>query len=162
MMKGRYTHLIFLIAAIAVLATGCKCKKDATKEADKNGTEKAASGAMIPSVIVTDGFVAPEKNHAFTVNSAKMDGHILYVEVSYSGGCEEHKFELHTNRMFMKSMPPKLGVFLKHDNGGDNCEAIETKTLQFDMQAAQYPTEQEDFKLIFLLNNWKDGIEYVY
>jgi hypothetical protein len=160
MMKGRYTHLIFLFAAIAFLAAGCKSKKETSNGDEKN--EKGASGIMIPTVIVEEGFVAPENNHDFTVESAKMDGHILILEVSYGGGCEDHKFELYTDKVFMKSVPPKLVVFLKHDNGRDRCRAIKFETLQFDMQAAQYPTEQEDYKLIFLLNNWKGEIEYVY
>jgi hypothetical protein len=53
--------------------------------------------------------------------------------VTYSGGCADHTFELLTDGMLMKSLPPKQFYFLKHQANGDACEALISETLQFDM-----------------------------
>jgi len=36
--------------------------------------------------------------------------------------------------MWKKSMPPKVSLFLEHDNGNDQCESIIQKTVQFDIK----------------------------
>ena len=151
----KMVKISMLMMLVSLVFVQCKSRKG-----DKS--TKAADGKMIPSIIVNTEFVAPEKNHPFTVKSTSIDGHILNVEVEYSGGCEKHNFTLHTNKMYMKSMPPKLGIFLKHDNGGDNCREMKTEQLQFDLQACQYPTDREEYSVMLMMNNWKGQLEYKY
>jgi len=145
----KLTTIVFLGAAMVLVS--CKARKNKNK-----------SGDNVPSIIVSTDFSIPESNDDFKVSGVKMKGDILSVYVSYSGGCEDHEFTLHTNKMYMKSLPPKLGVFLKHNANGDACKMLKMDTLQFNMKDCQYPSTEEDYTLILNMNNWKDPINYIY
>lgn len=56
---------------------------------------------------------------------------MLLVEVSYSGGCKEHNFEVEWPEVITTIYPPDFSVTLYHNANGDNCEAFITETLEF-------------------------------
>jgi len=74
----------------------------------------------------------------YKVDSISIDGDILSVFVNYSGGCKEHTFDLVSNGMYAKSMPPQISVVLKHTNNGDNCRELVMKELKFDVSPLKY------------------------
>ena len=51
----------------------------------------------------------------------------------YSGGCDEHRFELFGTAAFALSMPPQGYVYLCHDARGDSCETQVDEKLTFDL-----------------------------
>jgi len=59
------------------------------------------------------------------------ENHTLLVEVAYSGGCQEHAFEIEWPEAITAIYPPNFSVVLYHDANGDNCEAFLTETLEF-------------------------------
>ena len=81
----------------------------------------------------------PKDNPAVTIKKSKIEGNTLTLIVEYSGGCEVHDFELLTKKLYRKSLPPQLDLFLKHDNKGDACREIKESILSFDISQAQYP-----------------------
>ena len=72
------------------------------------------------------GTVLPEfgDGYAVATDTAVLDGDTLRVEVSYSGGCEEHTFDLET-----RAAGPVRELWLVHDANGDLCEAYLTEAL---------------------------------
>jgi hypothetical protein len=60
-------------------------------------------------------------------------GHELRVTVGYSGGCEEHAFQICWDGSFMESDPVQARIDLLHDANGDGCEAYVTDELSFDL-----------------------------
>ncbi len=69
----------------------------------------------------------------FTITGVALAGHVLEIEVSYTGGCGEHQFTLVAAPGFEESDPVQAMLQLFHNAGGDTCEAIVTETLLFDL-----------------------------
>lgn len=57
----------------------------------------------------------------------------LSMQVSYAGGCGAHTFQLCWNGVFLESDPVQVNVGLIHDAQGDSCEAVLTRSLDFDL-----------------------------
>jgi hypothetical protein len=75
---------------------------------------------------------------AYKVDSIAVNGDILSVYVNYSGGCKDHVFELVSNGMYAKSLPPQLTLCLKHKNNEDMCRKLVMQELKFNIKKAQY------------------------
>lgn len=69
----------------------------------------------------------------FALNSATVDGDVLKVNLSYSGGCEAHLFTLVVSETFLESFPVQLPIYIAHNANGDTCEAYPTEEYQFDL-----------------------------
>ncbi len=68
------------------------------------------------------------------LRSGRIEGDSLYLEVAYSGGCAEHRFDLvMAPAVFLESYPVQANLYLRHDAGGDLCKAYIHKTLSFDL-----------------------------
>lgn len=77
-----------------------------------------------------------------TIESAEIRGNLLYLDVSYSGGCEEHYFRVIGSQMIAKSMPPIRGIKLIHDNNSDSCKKLEKVKLEINIKELAYKQEQ--------------------
>ncbi|MEO9964533.1 MAG: hypothetical protein ABJF11_02020 [Reichenbachiella sp.] len=94
----------------------------------------------------------------FQLNSLMFDGTKLMVNVSYSGGCKPHDFQLIWPESMMLIMPPRYTVILMHDANDDSCEAYLTETLTFDLAALDLGiTEEVIDQMDFTLINGSDG-----
>ena len=59
-------------------------------------------------------------------------GECLEIKVRYGGGCETHDFCLSQENMVISQDGASFIFLLNHDNHGDLCEALITKTLYFE------------------------------
>ncbi len=57
----------------------------------------------------------------------------LFLDVTYSGGCETHVFRLIVSSVFAESFPVQTWAVLAHDGRDDPCDAIVGETLAFDL-----------------------------
>lgn len=131
-----FTYL--LLAGLLFGMNSCKlCKKKEPVETIDKTTEE------ISAIIVQKGFVKPESSAPFDLLKTSIEGNILTIEVSYSGGCNEHEFKLYFDGNYQKSLPPKVNFILTHDNKGDACRSIVEKTLKFDISKSQYTGGKE-------------------
>ena len=87
---------------------------------------------LLGSVFIgdADGRFGTDK---FALNSATVDGDVLKVNLSYSGGCESHQFTLVASDSFLESFPVQLSIFIAHNANGDTCEAYPTEDYHFDL-----------------------------
>jgi hypothetical protein len=69
----------------------------------------------------------------FEALNAAIKGDSLVVQVSYSGGCAEHGFELKAAGPQVRSLPPKQQIILFHEANGDACRAHVTQRLSFSL-----------------------------
>ncbi len=83
------------------------------------------------NVVVADG--RDWGDDPYVVNSAAIDGHLLTIVVSFSGGCRRHDFTLVISETFRESNPVQLPAVLAHDANGDTCEAYPTESRVFDL-----------------------------
>ena len=97
---------------------------------------------------------------AFNLLDVKIEGTNLLVKVSYSGGCSEHKFNIVWPEVIIQIYPPTISVILNHDNNGDQCEAMITKTLSFDLTDDSLSlSEQEINDMILTVVNGSNAEE---
>lgn len=64
---------------------------------------------------------------------ANVVGDTLAIQISYSGGCRTHEFELLDTGIATKSIPPQHLLRLVHVLSDDPCEALVTKMLFYDL-----------------------------
>ncbi len=83
-------------------------------------------------IIFMGAMFAPAAAQAASVRSAKYDAktEIITVEVTYAGGCKEHKFKLRMNAC-METYPVQCSADLVDLTKGDFCEALVSKTVTF-------------------------------
>jgi len=70
---------------------------------------------------------------SFDLDKVFIDGDSIRIDVSYSGGCEEHFFKLCWNEIFMESDPVQTNLELIHEGNKDGCEAYVSESLSFDL-----------------------------
>jgi hypothetical protein len=118
-------NLLFVFLATLLLFF---CSTNTTGPAD----DVLLGGEYI--VIMVDDFALIDlKGDPLQINSITINEDTLTISVSYSGGCEQHNFDLFAAKAIMKSLPVQAQLILAHDANGDNCEAWITQTLDFNL-----------------------------
>lgn len=154
-----------LLISILMLGSQCKTKKSNAnnktsqeKVEDKNGEEKFEH---ITTTEIVDGEFDLESSDPLTIKSTKIEGNMLKITVSHSGGCGAHKFTLYGSRNIQKSLPPIRGLFLHHDLNGDNCRALIEHELSFDISDFAY-RQMQGSEINLRLERLKGDILYQY
>ncbi|MBN4062530.1 hypothetical protein JYU20_04960, partial [Bacteroidales bacterium AH-315-I05] len=112
-----------------------------------------------PKIIVDKSFKGDSLGAIINIDTATTKGDTLFLKVSYSGGCKEHKFKLYWNGGYMKSMPPQAKLYLFHNNNGDVCRRLIKETIKFNVSPIQY---QGQHTVILSVNKYKQRIKYKY
>ena len=132
------------------MAFSCGTKKNAKK----NGKMNAITATIANQEM-------DQKTDAFTINSVEVVGNIMNIDISYSGGCQEHEFTMTGSSVISKSLPPIRSVQLIHNANGDTCREMKTKTVAINIELMAY--KQDEGSEIYLnLVGWKDRISYKY
>jgi hypothetical protein len=71
---------------------------------------------------------------SINVNSYRIEGNALVLQVAHGGGCEQHQYGVCYNEAFDTSLPVQGGLHLIHDANGDSCDAYLTTELRFDLR----------------------------
>jgi hypothetical protein len=143
----RKTIFLFMLAIplVFVQCSMCKKKRPISNASEANAAALPADQAAkkIASIDVRPDYTWPGATDPFTLNEARVEGDDLIVTVTYGGGCKDHVFQMHTKGQFMKSMPPQLSLYIEHENNDDNCRALKTETLVFDLKNCRNPSAKE-------------------
>lgn len=83
----------------------------------------------------------------------------LVLNVSYSGGCEDHDFEVLSNGKYTATYPPEIVLHVKHYSNGDFCRGIIDEKRYFDLRPLQYPGTNR-VRLVFAKSN--KILDYIY
>ena len=138
---------------IPLFSFQCKKKKDLIKNEITEEGIPAELKSEIPAIRIVRSM--PTETDLFQVKGVAIKDNIISIDVQYSGGSKEHTFELFSNQMLMKSLPPKMNLFLQHQANGDLAKALKTETLLFDLTLLNAPPGTT----ILLMNNYDQGIE---
>ena len=79
----------------------------------------------------------------YELNAAAIRADTLAVTVSYSGGCQEHRFAVDASAAFRESDPVQLPVALAHEANDDACERWVTEDRLFDLTPLRERYEEE-------------------
>lgn len=121
---------MFLLWSSAIALVGCGSPQDG------NGTSSAsetAPGTREEPVVVSTSCQDDLPKDAFQLTSAKLDGELLVLDVSFGGGCKTHEFHACWDGQFAESFPVQTWIRLHHDANDDNCRALVPKTLHVDV-----------------------------
>ena len=119
-------NILFII--LLLTGTSCHQKKLA----------KTTPDAEVKMVIVDQNYNVKDSIVNYTIDSAKTNGDILSLFINYSGGCKTHSFDLYSNSLYAKSLPPQTTVYLKHKNNGDACRELIIEELRFNISQLKY------------------------
>lgn len=152
-----------LLLALALLVlSACSSRKQMNNSEEKPKadvqTDTQNNDAHPEMMAFIDMEAFRESSDPIQINGASISGDILSIDVRYSGGCEEHEFELIGSGMFMKSLPPKMAISLKHNANSDGCRKLIETSLKFNVKDLRYAGEGP---LILLLEG-TDEITYRY
>lgn len=81
---------------------------------------------------------------SFEIESVEKAGDILKVKVSYTGGCEEHTFEVIYGGQILLTHPCQINLTLTHNAKDDACEANITEILEIDLNKLVGDNEYKD------------------
>ena len=111
--------------------------------------------------IITAKLGEPKRSDAITINNARIEGNLMYLVVEYSGGCEEHEFELIGSYAVAKSLPPQRGIQLHHNANGDNCRALITDTLIANIEVLA-AAQTKGSEIFLNLEGYGKQLKYIY
>ncbi len=137
------SKVIVLIMAVSAMSLQCKTNKNQQK--DKNDKQ------TISKLIIDRNFVPDRsKKLDYTIESLSYNTkNILSIEVSYFGGCGTHNFDLIFNGNYLKSLPMKAGLFLKHTSKNETCDKKINTVLRFDITGLK-PDKYDKLKIKFI------------
>jgi hypothetical protein len=102
-----------------------------------------------------------QKGDPITIRDVKLEGNILTLSVTYSGGCSKHVFSLIGSTNISKSLPPRRAVSLIHQAQGDQCKKAVMEDLVFDLSELAYKKENGS-KIWLDIEGWKQAIDYTF
>ncbi len=131
-MKTRIIASTLIMISVLSLA----CHKKAMKQSGDSAPKAEAKTAQEVKVDPAADMAAT--GSAYKLDSIALKGDVLSVFLNYSGGCKDHSFELVSNGMYAKSMPPQLSLCLKHTGNDDMCKKLVMQELKFDISKIKY------------------------
>ncbi len=129
-----------LILFLSVTLFACSNSKEAgSEEGPEEEQEAEEEGEGNPILEVDKNKWEKRSTDHFKVLSAQKRDRTLSIRVEYSGGCEDHDFELWASPFFEKSDPPRKRLFIKHEDNGDACRSVIEDTLRHDLSSMKTP-----------------------
>jgi hypothetical protein len=96
-------------------------------------------------------------NDPVKINSVKIEGDYLVVNLSYGGGCKEHVIDLARMHPWCGTPPLPPPTFeIRHNANEDPCEAWFTETFKFDLSPLKEEGESP-MKIAFNAKEYSDG-----
>jgi hypothetical protein len=148
---------ILLLATCVIIAslvvTSCKSKKESRENSVVTEQTIDKQGILTQETLEVNtirDYRSNPDSEPFKILKSSVDGDILRLTVEYGGGCEEHKFSVYSTGAYMKSMPPKLNLYIEHDGNQDPCRALIQKEIRVNLKSVQFAGSQE---LVLILQN---------
>lgn len=139
-----------MIALWLLLITGCSVTSTPMRTTPP---DDASEVFVDPSVNIRKGI------DPVNIKSAQQIGDFVVLDVSYSGGCEDHEFQLESPGRFTSTYPPEVEIVLKHDSNNDRCRGIIDRKLWFQLTPLQYEGTN---RVLLVVTNTDMTLEYNY
>ncbi len=151
------TRQILTILVVTMAFAACKARKEKqsaeSPKPEKNveimDEPKVSSDKVLREIQLNRDYQWPRETDPFNILALSLNADVLEVTVEYGGGCKEHEFKMNWTGAWMKSMPPKINLWLEHENNDDNCRALIRETLYFDLAKVQNSSSSS---IVIILN----------
>jgi hypothetical protein len=87
----------------------------------------------VPAIVSPETTDADWPRDAYGLGDISIDGLTLSAEVSYGGGCGQHRMDLVAWGGWLESFPVQINALVTHDDGDDPCDAFVTEERGFDL-----------------------------
>lgn len=114
--------LLKYISILLFIITGISCKSNIN-------TSNSNNQKGIP-VIIDSSFSVDNKNMRMNILNIQLNKDVLTMEINYSGGCQEHNFNLYSNGKIENNT---MQLFLVDMQNEDFCKMLLTDTLKFNL-----------------------------
>ena len=116
------------------------------------------------SIVLDDAlFQSAPRDTSTNIITIKLEDGLLQINVTFSGGCEKHVFDLIGMTSFMESNPVQVNVVLSHNNT-DPCDSIVNESLTFDLSPLKELWQQyyhsDSGTIIIWFEGWEESILY--
>ncbi len=122
-------RFLMTLGAIALLLSNCSVNMHTANSVVPENAKEA---------ILDLSANVDQKTDAFRIKHMEQVGDFILIDVSYSGGCEEHTFDLISNGQFIATYPTELETILVHNANGDKCRSVVDERIYFDLKPFQY------------------------
>lgn len=153
-------YLNILIAVVLLGLFSCKSKDNSTSD-NPDGDPKKKNASTIVEGKISDSYGSLTTGDRYTINAVRVDGNMMYVDLSYSGGCKEHVFAAYGSAAIAKSLPPIRQIKINHNGNQDHCRAMINQTVKIDLRNFTYKKE-EGSQIYLNLEGYKERITYTY
>jgi len=141
-------NTLVLILTSTALFIGCK--KGESEVLESNCTEITLVNY---DTIWTDDY--------YVINDVSLNGiGELLLNISHSGGCEEHEFQLLQEPIFCGTPPIFITIKLSHNANSDTCEGWITRDLCFDISSI-YSGNNNTEITVGLMNTHQEGTIFI-
>lgn len=147
----------FLTLAILLVACGTS-KKSVSETGGETNTSTAKPERNIQLIAETGDFV---ESDPFDILAVRREGNLLFVDISFMGGCGVHDFKVIGHKAVMKSMPPKRSIMIAHSVPREECNDLVKKTLEIDISALA-PSQTVGSEINLILKDWDEEINYIF
>lgn len=94
-------------------------------------SDNAMGDGRMPQIKLVQGAEVPGADASYSVTDASVAADVLNLQLTYTGGCREHEFQLLGASDFAESAPASVRIHLTHNANGDDCKGIVRVELQF-------------------------------
>lgn len=148
--------VILLSLSAALFSCGIFKKKDKEKEIVTTEVTETVNTLTPRKATLGD---TGQASDPLEISNIVIEDNIMKIDISYSGGCQVHDYDLVGNYAVMKSMPPKRSVQLVHRAKGDNCRTVIKETLKFDISELAMD-QKAGSEIILMVDGFKEEISY--
>ncbi len=103
----------------------------------------------------------------YSIDECDITDDDLQLKITYSGGCEDHEFDLLISPSFLESLPVQVSTLLMHNANNDSCDTLISEVISFDLNSLKerykqcYFTESGTIIINGLCGNgFSNGIYY--
>ena len=83
--------------------------------------------------LMSDEGTSGHHEDAYSLGNMAVDGDVLQLTVSYTGGCERHRFDVLARAVTITGDDAEADLVVAHDARGDTCKALVTQHLEFSL-----------------------------
>lgn len=102
---------------------------------------KEKSTNTIKDIVIDNNYKQEKSN--IEILSLNIENNLLYITVKSETACNHDDFNLYTNNILLKSMPPKKVLFLEHISKNEVCIEKLNKELVFNIEKLTETTYKE-------------------
>lgn len=149
-------YIVYTLSILFLMGCGTKKELDQVDETAINVESKPDQNIKLTARI---GEIT--ESDPVTITSAQITANTLFLTIEYSGGCEDHTFEMIGNAAVMKSLPPKRSVKLIHEANDDHCRSWITQNLEINIEDLA-DAKKAGSEIILILDGYGKELKYIY